>query len=826
MIQRILNFTILTVLATGSLSAESDRAVDYIRDIKPLLRNKCSTCHGVLKQEAGLRLDAGAMILEGAVVEPGDPGDSELIHRITAKDKDIRMPLDGKPLTADQIALLKAWISQGAKFPADEEIGVAPEQHWAFQKIVRPDVPDVADGDWPLNPIDHFVLARLESKGWTPNPSAPVMSLLRRAHLDLIGLPPTLQEQDRFAANPHFDELVADLLRRPGYGERYARHWLDVARYADSNGYERDAAKPEVWRYRDYVIRALNADKPFDRFLQEQIAGDELDDATTETVIATGFHRLGPWDDEPADFAVDRFDQLDDIVNTTSQAFLALTMGCARCHNHKFDPLLHTDYYSMVAIFNPLKRVQSGRTDQSRYAAPPAMMARLVERDQKIAVENAAIARLRDEFAQEFLKAARSQLPADVQAAFLAVEQDRSDAQKKLVKDNRGKLHEESAATLTPEQTKRIADHEATIAGLRKETPDVPHGYFMYEPSPIAPETRLLKRGNPKTPGEVVPAAVPAILVDEQPALLEPTQFTSRRRLTLANWMVQPDNPLTARVIVNRVWQWHFGSGIVGTANDFGLIGDRPTHPLLLDWLAHWFVHDAKWSFRKLHHLVMTSRTYQMSGHTREALQSVDPDNRLLWRRVPRRLEVEAIRDSMLFVSGRLDRKMYGPPMYPFVPREALLNHADKTKIWPEFNEDAASRRTVYAFIKRSLLIPLLEVLDLCDVTQTSPQRNVTTVPTQALTLYNGNFAMRQSRHFADRLLREADEKPADQIRLAFRLALARPPSDVEQAAMMQFLAMQYAEGDRQSSGTDRSVQALTQLCRVIFNLNEFVYPE
>jgi len=823
---RLLSLAVVTAFATCSLAAEPSRTVDYVRDIKPLLRNKCSTCHGVLKQEAGLRLDAGAMILEGAVIEPGDPSDSELIHRITAKDKDIRMPLDGKPLTADQIDMLKAWISQGAKFPAGEEIGVAPERHWAFQKIVRPDVPDVADGDWPLNPIDHFVLARLESKGWTPNPSAPAIALLRRAHLDLIGLPPTLKEQDRFAANPNFSDLVADLLQRPGYGERYARHWLDVARYADSNGYERDAAKPEVWRYRDYVIRALNVDKPFDQFLREQIAGDELDGATTDTVIATGFNRLGPWDDEPADFAVDRFDQLDDIVNTTSQAFLALTMGCARCHNHKFDPLLHTDYYSMVAIFNPLKRVQSGRTDQSRYAAPPAMMARLVERDQKVAVENAAIARLRGEFALEFLKAGTSQLPADVQAAFLAVEQDRSDAQKKLVQDNRGKLHKESAATLTPEQKQQFADHDTTIARLRKETPDVPQGYFMYEPSPVAPETRLLKRGNPKTPGDVVPAAVPAILVDEQPPLLEPTEFTSRRRLTLANWMVRPDNPLTARVIVNRVWQWHVGTGIVGTPNDFGLIGERPTHPLLLDWLAHWFVHDAKWSLRKLHHLVMTSRTYQMSGHTREDLQSVDPDNRLLWRRVPRRLEVEAIRDSMLFVSGRLDRKMYGPPMYPYVPREALLNHADKTKIWPEFNEAAASRRTVYAFIKRSLLVPLLEVLDLCDVTQTSPQRSVTTVPTQALTLYNGNFAMRQSRHFADRLLREAGENPTDQIRLAFRRALARPPTNAEQAAMTQFLVMQYAERDGQSPRTDRRINALTQLCRVIFNLNEFVYPE
>lgn len=840
--QRFLwSVAVLSVSAVTTMADDSVGAVDYVRDVKPLLRNKCSSCHGALRQKSGLRLDAGSLILEGAVVEPGKPDESELIHRLTAEDKDIRMPLEGSPLSADQIAMLRAWIAQGAKFPPDEEIRVPPEQHWSFQPVNRPDVPAVADADWPRNPIDHFVLARLEAKGWSPNPSAPAMSLLRRAHLDLIGLPPTVDEQDRFAAEPDFDSLVADLLKRQGYGERYARHWLDVVRYADSNGYERDGAKPEVWRFRDYVIRAMNNDKPFNRFLIEQIAGDELDGASTETVIATGYNRLGPWDDEPADFALDRFDQLDDIVNTTSQAFLGLTMGCARCHDHKFDPLLHTDYYSMVAVFDPLKRMQRGRTELSRYAAPPAMVARLQERDQEISTEKSAITRLRDEFALEFLKTGKSKLPENVQTAFLASGKDRSQEQTKLVQDNRGKLIEESTSALTADQKQKIASHEAVIARLQKETPDVPHGYFMHEPSPVAPTTRLLKRGNPATPGQVVPPAVPAILVDEQPEFPAPTQFTTRRRLTLANWMAQPDNPLAARVIVNRVWQWHFGTALVGTPNDFGLSGERPTHPQLLDWLAHWFVHDAHWSLKKLHALVMTSRTYQMSGHTREALHATDSSNRLLWRRVPHRLEVEAIRDSMLFVSGRLNRTMYGPPMHPFIPREALLNHADKTKVWPAFNEATASRRTVYAFIKRSLLIPLLEVLDLCDVTQTSPQRNVTTVPTQALTLYNGNFAMRQAQHFADRLLREAGDKPGDQIRLAYRLALTRLPTATEQTAMEKFLTDQYAEADARSkaaqqenapadeaepSETAQRKQALLQLCRVIFNLNEFVYPE
>ena len=809
---------VLLLLLSAATVHSADR-VDYVRDIRPLLRNKCWSCHGVLKQEAGLRLDAGELILEGIIVEPGQPEESELLHRLTADDPDIRMPLEGRPLSAEQIQLIRDWIEQGAEYPADEEIPEAPEQHWSFQPVTRPEIPTVRDRAWSTNPIDFFILAKLEARGWRPNPSASPMALLRRAHLDLTGLPPSLEEQDRYAASPVFDVLVDELLKRPGYGERYARHWLDVVRYADSNGYERDAAKPEVWRYRDYVIRSLNADKPFNRFLLEQIAGDELDDASTESVIATGFNRLGPWDDEPADFALDRFDQLDDIVNTTSQVFLGLTMGCARCHDHKFDPLLHTDYYSMVAIFNPLQRAQNGRRELTRYAAPPAVAARLKERDHAVRAETDAIATLRDVVGFKFLRTGKSKLPEEVQTAFLTVESERTDTQKKLFNENRTRLHAESAASLSDQQKQTISAHEERITRLKTDTPDVPQGYFLHESSADAPETRLLKRGNPATPGKVVPAAVPGILVNTQPEFLSPDLHTTRRRLTFARWLTGPDNPLTSRVIVNRVWQWHFGTGLVRTPNDLGLIGDRPTHPELLDWLAHWFVHDVKWSLKRLHRLIMTSQTYQMSTLARKEQQAADPDNRLLWRRAPHRLEVEAIRDSMLLVSGRLNRKMYGPPMHPFIPREALLNHADKTKIWPAFDEASASRRTVYAFIKRSLLVPFLEVLDLCDVTQTTPQRKVTTVPTQALTLYNGDFVMRQSRHFADRLLQEARDNQENQIRLAFRLALSREPRPTETETITQFLA-------GQSNDHNTTRDSLAQMCRVLFNLNEFSYPE
>ncbi|MDP6036315.1 MAG: PSD1 and planctomycete cytochrome C domain-containing protein, partial [Verrucomicrobiota bacterium] len=593
---------------------------DYVKDIKPLLRNKCSSCHGAKKQKSKLRLDAGKFIhagsKEGEVIVPGKANTSELITRVLSHDEEERMPPEGAPLTAEQVAQLQAWINAGAKFPADEVIASAPKEHWAYQPVKRPELPKVKNRDWTTNPIDYFILAKLEAKGWRSNPSAKPFQLLRRAHLDITGLPPTLKEQENFAKDPDLPRLIDNLLARKGYGERYARHWLDVVRYADTNGYERDGAKPQVWRYRDYVIRALNSDKPFNRFLLEQLAGDELPDSNTETVIATGFHRLGPWDDEPADFAVDRFDQLDDIINTTSQAFLGLTMGCARCHEHKFDPFTQEDYYSMVAIFNPLKRPQAGRTEKTRYATVPALAAKLETRDKTIAIERAAIKKTRTDFMLGFLRDNRSKLPTEVQLAFLVNEPKRNNDQKKRVIDNQSKLDAELNAALPADLKKKITAHESTIAKLRKETPDMPQGYFLHEPSPKAPETRLLKRGNPKTPGEVMEPAVPVILTGGPVDFLAPTKHTTRRRFTLARWMARPNNPLTARVIVNRAWQWHFGQGIVRTPNDFGLIGERPTHPALLDWMAHWFVHDANWSLKKLHRLIMTSSTWQMSRET------------------------------------------------------------------------------------------------------------------------------------------------------------------------------------------------------------------
>ena len=839
---RVLRLLLGLFLATLTHTGHASEVVDYARDVKPLLKNKCYACHGRVKQEAGLRLDAGTLALSGGdngkVVLPGNGSMSPLITRVSSNDEDQRMPPEGSPLAPDEIALLRLWIDQGAQYPVDEPVAAEGDQHWAFRPIHAVPIPQVNNTQWPIDPIDHFVLARLESRGWHPAEPASPAALLRRVYLDLIGTPPTIAEQDRFLTTPTADaygRMVDGLLGRPGYGERYGRRWLDVVRYADSNGYERDKAKPEVWRYRDWVIRSLNEDKPFDRFVMEQLAGDEMPEANADTVLATGFNRLGPWDDEPADVAMDHYDQLDDLVRATSQAFLGLTLGCARCHDHKFDPLDQRDYYSMVAVFRPLTRPKTGTVPRvmelTRPLATPAQTRQLHERDEKIAELQNPINQILADARSVFLTNGNSGLPEEVLAVFRIDPTKRKDKQKKLAAEYRSQLEAEVEATLSGSMKKKIASYETAIAMLRKNTPDVTHGYFLYEPSPTSPDTHILLRGSPGNQGEKVGPAVPAFLVDQQPEFLVPDAFTSRRRLSLARWIVDKTNPLTSRVIVNRVWQWHFGQGLVRSPNNFGLLAQAPTHPELLDYLAHWFVHQADWSFKKLHRKIMNSRTYQMSRTSRPDYTAADPTNRLLWRQATHRLEVEVIRDSMLAVSGRMDRRMYGPQMHPFISADALRNHHEpQSPIWPAFDEQAASRRTIYAFIKRTLLVPVLEVLDLCDTTNSSPKRMVTTVPTQALVLYNGNFVNRQARHLAARLQSEAGEHLASQIEYAWRLAFSRAPTTAEETSLEKFYSdeLELLTLDSGQDTPDHLLQrqSLEQLCRVILNLNEFVYPD
>jgi hypothetical protein len=655
---------------------------------------------------------------------------------------------------------------------------IKPEQrkHWAFQPVRRPEVPATKDPHWSRNPIDAFILAKLEARGWKPSTAAEPRALLRRLYLDLVGLPPTPAEQQAFLRNPSpaaLDSIIEDLLARPAYGERWARHWLDLVRFAETNGYERDADKPNVWRYRDYVIRAFNEDKPYDRFVQEQLAGDELPEANAETIIATGYCRLGPWDDEPADPKEDRFDQLEDMVSTTSLAYLGLTLGCARCHNHKFEPMTQLDYYRMVAVFNPLERPQSGRAD----------------------VDLPAVSRARAK-SMQFWKGKDPRL-AQAVVSF-------------------GSMGAPAAAL-------------ATVSAMnpRIDSVEVTRGYFLVEPSLNPPATRLLLRGKASRPGPEVSPGVPTVLVSAQPVFPAKGEHSSLRRLTLARWIANPENPLTARVIVNRVWQFHFGEGLVRTPSDFGVMGEPPTHPELLDWLADWFMKEG-WSIKKLHRLILCSNAYRMSAGWDADYGAKDPENRLLWRMHYRRLDIEAIRDSVLAVSGQLNAKMYGPSMYPQVPKEALDGHSDPDKIWKPFDERDSSRRTIYAFVKRSMVVPMLEVMDLCDTTRSSAKRVVTTVAPQALSLFNGDFINRQSRQLATRLRTEVGDDPKKQIAHAYILALCRPPSATETEAMAQFMNQETERliAERPTDPSNARRIALEQMCRVILNLNEFVYPD
>ncbi len=779
-------------------------APDFERDAAPLLVNRCLLCHQPSKRSGGLDLSSRATALAGGESGPAISAERPEASYLLARVADGEMPPPGEkesqPLSAAEKELLKRWVQAGAKWPEGRVLGIhertvdleAARQFWSFWLVVRPPVPVVQHADRVANPVDAFVWQNLEAAGLEMSPPAAPRDLVRRMSLDLRGIPPSLQEQEQLEADgtrsvpaTFVDRFLAD----PAYGERWARHWLDLVRYADSNGYERDQAKLSVWRYRDYVIAALNSDKPYDQFVLEQIAGDELEQVTDETLIATGFHALGAWQDEvdPLEAAQYRADELDDMVRTTSQTFLGLTLGCARCHNHKFDPLTMVDYYSLVAILAPLKRPNKGRIDRDVPLGTPDQIAAVKARDEELARLDAQMLEI------------ITQKPADAKERSAAIRQRQRE--------------------------------------LRQQTPDRPGAYRCYEDGPEAPPTYLLLSGRASNPGPLMQPRVPAVLTQFPPdfpnaasqSLRPSVAPSSYRRLTLGRWIVSPDNPLTARVIVNRVWQHHFGTGLVATPSDFGQMGARPTHPELLDWLAHWFVYDADWSLKKLHRLIVTSETYQQSSQPVQdakfkvqssdaATLNLEPGTLNLYSHFPyRRLDVEAIRDSMLAAAGNLDRRMYGPAVMLPIPAAAIEAHTDKQAAWKAAKEPDINRRTVYAFVKRTLLVPMLETLDFCDTTNSTDRRAITSIAPQALTLFNGDFTSAQAEAFARRLEREAAGDERQQIDLAYRAALARPPTAKEMAAMIAFL-------EQEAETTDEHA-ALVQACRVILNLNEFVYP-
>jgi hypothetical protein len=758
---------------------------------------------------------------------------------------------------------LGALLSVAGALSADEPYGRHQfddevRGHWSFQPLVRPAVPQVARGAWIRNPIDAFVLSGLEKAGLEPAPPAARATRLRRVFLDLIGLPPTPEELDAFLADTSstaFERVVDDLLARPQYGERWARHWLDVVRYAETNGYERDGLKPQAWRYRDWVIDALNADMPYDRFLIEQLAGDEIEGSDAQSQIATTVLRLGPFDDEPADPLVDRYDQLDDIVGATAATFLGLTLRCARCHDHKFEPFSQKDYTRWLTIFSPLKRPQKDRADLDRDIGPHDHVAAhhaLVKRlDAEKADLEAKVATLQwqvyaraasdgrlplagagDKPAAEKISPQVAELvkavPADALAALGLEPAKRDEKQTKLLAGNHDRLKSLVHELASADERGQFEGWDKTLQAAKGKYPaPLEKGYIWYEDGPKADLGRVFGRGDPRSPGAEVGPGFPAILVDQPPAPPTPTARSTGRRLQLARWLARADHPLTARVLVNRLWQHHFGEGIVATENDFGVMGAAPSNQALLDWLASELA-SGGWRMKRMHRLMVLSQTYQMASAANAAAEAVDPDGALVWRFRPRRMEAEALRDTILATSGQLNLASHGPGVYPKISRAVLETQSRPGDGWRTSDPPEAARRSVYVFVKRTLLVPELEVLDFPATEESCAQRVVSTVAPQALTFLNGEFIHEQAAALAARLAREAGADHAARVDRAYRLAFSRLPTDGERAAVLEFLARQQAQIETDSqgkvTGEAARAKALTAFCLVLLNTNEFAY--
>ncbi len=806
----------------------SRRTVEFNRDIRPILADNCFTCHGPAKstRKAGLRLDTQDGLFAEEIVVRGQPSMSKLWQRVSSPDPKHVMPPPGKnrkPLSPPQLAALRQWIEQGA-----------PRQnHWAFIPPRRPVVPMVLQPVWVKNPIDAFILARLEAEGLPPSPEAAKETLIRRVTLDLTGLPPTLKEIDDFLGDPAadaYEKLVDRLLSSPRYGERMVLEWLDAARYSDTNGYQTDGTRA-MWPWRDGVIDALNLNRPFDQFTIEQIAGDLLPGATVSQRIATGFHRNHMLNGEGGRIAEEsRVDYVVDRVDTTGAVWLGLTVGCARCHEHKYDPLPQKEYYQLFAFFNSVAEV--GGVDRRNGTAAPVLELPTDEQKQKIAaLEKTIAARQRhvDELARKRLlgleawekNPGKDALPDKVAAALKVDKAKRNDEQKKAIT--------EYFLTRFPETQKL----QQAIEADRKQLAGIKNSVLItmvMEDRKDPRETFVLIRGNYDRYGDKVQPAVPRAL-HALPA------DAPKNRLGLARWLVARDNPLTARVTVNRAWQMFFGLGLVKTPEDFGVQGELPSHPALLDWLATEFMTD--WNVKRLHKLLVTSATYRQSAKVSQAVLERDPDNRLLAHGSRTRLSPFHLRDQALALSGLLVDRVGGPPVRPYQPPGLWEDFSFNQIRYTQDHGDSLYRRSLYTFWRRSIGPPNMFDTPARQVCTVRPSR--TNTPLHALILMNDVTFVEAARVWAERLMKQPGDAE-ERLSLAFRMATARPPSAAERkvlAAGFQRLQQQYA-GDRaaaqklvsageypRTAGLDVAEHAAyTAMMNAILNLDEVITKE
>jgi len=867
----------LALIAAGALSS---RAADdaapvppvFEKDIAPLLKAYCWKCHGGEGRQAGLDLRTLPLALHGGRSGPalarGSSRESQLIQKIRAGE----MPPKGEAQPTEQHKeLIARWIDAGARAayeggPLTEEesppTSEADRAAWAYRTPDRAPIPDVSDPARADTPIDRFLLARLANAGLSFSPQADRRALVRRASFDLIGLPPTPDEVEQFVADDApgaWERLIDRLLASPHYGERWGRHWLDACGYVDSLGTDNDATIIEphegIWKYRDYVVAAFNADKPYDRFLLEQIAGDELvdwrnagayDPATLELLTATGFLR------QAADVtyapelntADIRHQVVFDTVQIVSTNLLGLTVHCAQCHTHKFDPITQADYYRIAGIFAPSYNVQNWTHSKDRLLpdVPAARKKEIDEHNAKVDRELAEISKeidaLRNLARPKLLETKLAALaPADREAAraALALPTEQRTAEQKSVVEKFAPMLELKPAELDAamdDETKGTRDDLARRAAALQKT-KLSHGTIQALWDVGAPPPNyLFRRGDYKAPGALVEPGVIAVLNDPaHPFQLpepKPGAPTTGYRTAWARWLTRPDHPLTARVFVNRVWQHYFGTGIVATPDNFGLMGSAPSHPELLDWLANDFVRGG-WSLKRLHRQILCSAAYRQSSRpaahddarTAGSDAHPDPDNRLLWKMPLRRLESEIVRDAVLAASGELTATLGGPPV-PVKPNADGSVELDLEKL-PRPAD--AGRRSLYVFARRNYQLTELGVFDQPVVATNCLARNSSAVVSQSLVLLNGKFLFEQSERFAARLRQLAGDDEAKQVELAFRLALGRPPSDDEAQLTRDLLARQRerhrAAGEEK---TDPPQAALANFCQMLLNTNEFLY--
>ena len=952
---------LLLRLQFGEVSARQSGAVNFERDIRPLLHARCIECHGPEKQKGGLRLDAKTAAMKGGAsgpaILPGKSADSELIRRVSSTDPAERMPSKGEPLSPREIALLRAWIDAGAMWPEPETPARSEAKRadkaswWSLQPLanVAPPAPTGIPANWSTSPIDRFIFAKLAERGLKPNPTADRRSLIRRVTYDLTGLPPSPEEVEAFVkdADPQaYEKLVDRLLASPRYGEQWGRHWLDVVRFGESNGFERNVLINNLWPYRDYVIRSFNEDKPFNRFFVEQIAGDVVGKGNPEVEVGTTFLVCGPYDDvgnqDEAQRKVIRANTLDDLIAATSNTFLGLTVNCARCHNHKFDPIPTEDYYRLRAAFEgvthgervlasdeqrktyaekagPLEKRRTELTrekdaleksiatralqraaehgayplpvvtrhfNEHRFAPVSARYlkfkilgtsdrpqsgrsARIDEFEAWTATENAALASYGTK--AEGATSARAEdiaggstygvnlvndgkfgerwfvgNPPELTLTFPRAEtiqrivfsQDRTAApdnpgvgigpfvteyqalissdgkQWQLIADSGDRKPFNEAHTIarfSPEVTSedeklRLQTLTAELAQLNQQISAIPPLPLVWAGKFDQPKetTYVHKSGDPQRRGaDVIPASLAVLDQVTKPYALSADAPDAERRLSLANWIASDANPLTARVLANRVWHYHFGTGIVDTPSDFGYLGGKPSHPELLDWLAR-RLQQHGWRLKPLHREILLSQTYRQSSDAREDAAKLDASARLLWRFPARRLSAEEIRDSILAVTGKLDLKMGGPGFRLY----RYLQDNVATYLPLDQHEPETYRRAVYHQNARASLLDGLTDFDLPDSAYSAPSRISTTSPLQALTLLNHRFTLDMSDALAERAQREAPNDQAAQVRRAFALAFQRTPTPEEEQAALKLIA---SHGWR-------------AFCRALLNANELIY--